>query len=132
MSNELDLANIQGFVVRGYRLPFAGYLLAHVRDAELARRWVGDLLDEVLTAAPWSAKPDAGVNVAFSYAGLQALGLPVASLSGFAQDFREGMAARAGGLGDSGDSAPEHWEPGWLDPGVHALVMISANSQDAL
>jgi Dyp-type peroxidase family len=132
MSTELDLANIQGFVVRGYRLPFASYLLAHVRDAALARRWVGDLLDDVLTAAPWSVKPEAGVNVAFSYAGLQALGLPGASLSGFPQEFREGMAALAAGLGDSGDSAPEHWEPGWLDPGVHAVVMISAYSQDAL
>jgi Dyp-type peroxidase family len=132
MSTELDLANIQGFVVRGYRLPFARYLLAHVQDAALARRWVGDVLDEVLTAAPWSAKPEAGVNVAFSYAGLQALGLPDTSLSGFAQEFREGMAARAGGLGDSGDSAPAHWEPGWFDPGVHVLVMISAASQDAL
>src|SRR4051794_17407410 len=132
MSNELDLANIQGFVVRGYRLPFAGYLLAHVRDAALARRWVGDLLDEVLTAAPWSVKPEAGVNVAFSYAGLQALGLSGASLSGFSQEFRAGMAARADSLGDSGDSAPDRWEPGWLDPGVHVLVMISAYSQAAL
>ena len=132
MSNGLDLANIQGFVVRGYRLAFAGYVFAHVRDAALARRWVRGLLDEVLTAAPWSVKPEAGVNVAFSFAGLQALGLPGTSLSGFSQEFREGMAARAGVLGDSGDSAPDRWEPGWLDPGVHALVMISANSQEVL
>jgi Dyp-type peroxidase family len=132
MNTELDLANIQGFVVRGYRLPFARYLLAHVDDASLARTWIGDLLDQVLTAAPWSVKPEAGVNVAFSYAGLEALGLPGTSLGGFAQEFREGMAARADGLGDSGESAPEGWEHGWLDPGVHVLLMISAGSQDAL
>jgi Dyp-type peroxidase family len=130
--SELDLANIQGFVVRGYRLPFASYLLAHVQDAVKARRWAGEVLDDVLTAAPWSVKPEAGVNVAFSHAGLRALGLGDASLGGFPEEFRTGMAARAGVLGDTGASAPENWEPGFLDPGVHVLVMISANSEDAL
>jgi Dyp-type peroxidase family len=130
--SELDLANIQGFVVRGYRLPFASYLLAHVRDATKARRWIGELLGDVLTATPWSVKPDAGVNVAFSYAGLRTLGLPGATLAGFPQEFRDGMAARAPLLGDTGDSAPERWEPGFLDPGIHVLVIISANSEPAL
>jgi Dyp-type peroxidase family len=130
--SELDVANVQGFVVRGYRLPFASYLLAHVRDATKARRWIGALLDDVLTATPWSAKPDAGVNVAFSYAGLRALGVPGATLAGFPQEFRDGMAARAGLLGDTGESAPERWDPGFLDPGIHVLVMISANSDEVL
>jgi Dyp-type peroxidase family len=42
------------------------------------------------------------------------------------------MAARAAGLGDTGESAPERWEPGWLDPGVHVLVMLSAKTAAAL
>jgi Dyp-type peroxidase family len=132
VSAELDLAGIQGFVVRGYRLPFAGYLLGHVQDAGRARRWLADTLDDVLTATPWSQKPQSGINLAFSYAGLRALGVPDASLGGFPEDFREGMAARAGLLGDAGESAPERWEAAFLDPGVHVLVMISADSQEAL
>jgi Dyp-type peroxidase family len=128
----LDLANIQGFVVRGYRLPFALYLLLHVDDASRARRWLSGLIAEVLTATPWSKKPESGANVAFSYAGLQALGLADASLAGFPEEFRQGMAARARLLGDTGESAPEHWEAGFVDPGVHVLVMISARSQAAL
>jgi Dyp-type peroxidase family len=130
--SDLDLANIQGFVVRGYRLPFASYLLLHIDDPSRARRWLGELIDDVLTAAPWSVKPEAGANVALSYAGLAALGLPDATLGGFPEEFRAGMAARAGVLGDTGESAPEQWEPGFLDPGVHVLVMISADSADAL
>jgi Dyp-type peroxidase family len=130
--SELDLPNIQGFVVRGYRLPFASYLLLHVDDASAARRWLAELLDEVLTAAPWSVKPEAGVNVAFSYAGLQALGLPDTTLASFPPEFRAGMAGRAELLGDTGDSAPANWEAGFVDPGVHALVMISAASDAAL
>jgi Dyp-type peroxidase family len=130
--SELDLPNIQGFVVRGYRLPFAAYLLLHVDDAGAARRWLAALIDEVLTAAPWSVKPEAGVNVAFSYAGLQALGVPDTTLGSFPQEFRAGMASRAELLGDTGDSAPAEWEAGFVDPGVHALVMISADSEAAL
>ena len=55
-----------------------------------------------------------------------------ATLGSFPQDFREGMAARAQLLGDTGDSAPERWEPGFLHPGVHVLVMISAQTEPAL
>jgi Dyp-type peroxidase family len=132
MSDRLDLANLQGLVVRGYRLPFAGYLGLHVDDPGRARAWLAELLAEVLTAAPWPAKPEAGVNVAFSYAGLRALGVGDASLGGFPEDFREGMAARAAALGDTGDSAPAAWEPGWVEPGVHVLLMISAQTGAAL
>ena len=128
----LDLPNIQGFVVRGYRLPFAGYLLLHIVDGPGARALLADVLDDVLVAAAWSQKPESGLNLAVSYQGLRALGLPDTSLAGFPEDFREGMAARAGLLGDTGASTPERWEPGFLDPGVHVLAMISAQTEDAL
>ena len=66
----LDLARIQGFVVRGYRLPFSRYLFLRVDDAARTAAWVADTTAEVLSAAPWDDKPDSGVNVAFSYSGL--------------------------------------------------------------
>ncbi len=128
----LDLARIQGFVVRGYRLPFARYLFLRVDDVARAAAWVADATAEVLTAAPWDNKPDSGVNVAFSYLGLRALQLPDASLAGFPEEFRQGMAARANLLGDYGDSDPSTWEGGLGGPDIHALVMISAKHQEAM
>jgi Dyp-type peroxidase family len=129
---ELDLARIQGFVVRGYRLPFAGYLFLRIDDAVRAASWIAEITEDVLTAAPWSQKPDAGINVAFSFSGLRALAMPDASLAAFPEEFRQGMAARAGLLGDDGDSAPERWSPPLGTPAVHVLVMISAMGRDAL
>jgi len=129
---RLDLPRIQGFVVRGYRLPFAGYLFLNIEDAAAAAAWIAEITEDVLTAAPWSRKPDSGVNIAFSYAGLCALELPDAGLAGFPEEFRQGMAARAKLLGDDGDSAPEHWEAPFGTPVVHVLVMISAMSPEAL
>jgi Dyp-type peroxidase family len=129
---DLDLNRIQGFVVRGYALPVAGYLFLRIDDVTRAAAWISELAEEVVTAAPWSEKPTSGVNVAFSYAGLRALGLPDACLAGFPEEFRQGMAARADLLGDTGGSAPVSWEGVLGSPDVHVLVMISAMTRDAL
>ena len=126
---QLDLANIQGFVVRGYRLPAASYLFLRVEDRVKASRWVSYAADEVINAAPWSKKPEAGINVAFTYAGLEALGVPPYSLAGFPLEFREGMAARADVLGDREDSDPAPFGP---DNEIHVMVMISAADDAAL
>ena len=91
---ELDFPNIQGFVVRGYRLPAAGYIFLRVEEADRARALLADVIDQVITAERWDVKPDSGINLALSYQGLRALGLPEASLAGFPAEFREGMASR--------------------------------------
>jgi Dyp-type peroxidase family len=128
----LDLPRIQGFVVRGYRLPYAGYLFLEIQNVARAAAWIAEITEQVLTAATWEGKPDSGVNVAFSFAGLRALGLPDAGLAGFPEEFRQGMAARAKLLGDEGDSAPEHWESDFGTDAIHVLVMISAMTLEAL
>ena len=129
---DLDLTNIQGFVVRGYRLPFAGYIFLRVDDPARARAWLDRIRPHVLTATPWSEKPESGVNLAFSHAGLRALGVPELSLAAFPEDFRQGMAARADFLGDTGESAPDRWEAPFGSGELHALVMISAQDRAAL
>jgi deferrochelatase/peroxidase EfeB len=129
---ELDFPNIQGFVVRGYRLPAAGYLFLRIDSAARAREFLGDFIPQVITAERWDVKPESGINIAFSYAGLRALGVPDASLDGFPAEFRDGMASRAGLLGDVDESAPEHWEDCFRSGDAHVLVMISAKDPAAL
>jgi Dyp-type peroxidase family len=128
----LDLDRIQGFVVRGYRLPLARYIFLRIDDAAAAGRWLAEITAEVLTAAPWTEKPASGLNLAISYAGLVALGLPSQTLASFPEEFREGMAARAGLLGDEHLSAPAHWEGSLGTPDIHVLVMIAAAHDAAL
>jgi Dyp-type peroxidase family len=86
----------------------------------------------VITAERWNVKPESGINLAFTFDGLRALGVGDASLAGFPAEFREGMASRAELLGDVGDSAPEHWEDCFRSGDAHALVMISAKDPEAL
>lgn len=55
----------------------------------------------------WDPVP---INFAFTYSGLKALKLDETTLASFPDAFKEGMAARAERLGDTGPCAPEHWE----------------------
>lgn len=89
------------------------------------------LRDQVTTAAPWrNGKPDSIINVALTYAGLEACGVPVLTLSGLPSEFREGMRERRQLLGDDADY--ETWDPAWKpgDEGgtVHLLVMHMLNT----
>jgi Dyp-type peroxidase family len=129
---ELDFPNIQGFLVRGYRLPAAGYLFLRVEDAAKARAFLGDFIPQVITAERWDVKPESGINLAFSFEGLRALGVGDASLAAFPAEFREGMASRADLLGYVGEIAPQHWEECFRSGDAHVLVMISAKDPAAL
>jgi hypothetical protein len=126
----LELADIQGNVLRPYGFQQAQFLFARVDDAEAARPWLRRLADRVTSAAPWTdGKPDTTLNVRFTYAGLQAIGLPNEALASFPDAFREGMAARASLLGDVGANSPSGWEPGLGTGEAHMLVRVDA--QDA-
>jgi Dyp-type peroxidase family len=59
------------------------------------------------------------VNYAFTFSGLKALNICRNTLKSFPEPFKEGMAARATRLGDSGPSAPEHWDNVLGLPNVH-------------
>ena len=133
-------ADIQGFVTSGFgHLPFAAYLFVEVRDRTQAQLWLQQLHAQVTTAASWrphageaKARPPRTLNVAFTYAGLSALGLAEAALRTFPDEFRMGMAAetRSRILGDTGDSAPAQWELGGPhNEPIHAMLILHAQTR---
>jgi Dyp-type peroxidase family len=131
--SKLNETDIQGFVLRGYNMPFARYLFLHFANAEKARVLIGRLIDHVTTGQKWdNGKPQTTVNVAFTYNGLVALDLPTATLISFPVEFQEGMKKRAAILGDDGLNAPEHWDSLWRDDEVHAWLGVNALSPEAL
>jgi hypothetical protein len=69
------------------------------------------------------------VTAAFTWNGLRALGLDEASLASFPEEFKQGMAARAAMLGDTGMHAPEHWVGGLASPDLHAIVILFAKDK---
>lgn len=110
---KLDLADVQGNILKGYNFPFVAYVWVRVGDARAGRVLLGRLLPRVTTATPWNGgKPRSTLNVGITFAGLQALDVPSWQLEAFPPDFREGMAARAATLGDTGEDDPSHWDAG--------------------
>lgn len=132
---SLEREDIQGLVIKGYRMPHAAYLFYRFTDRDRARSWVQHMVDPVTTAVEWDDKPAWCTNIGLTYGGLEALGLPAHLLATFPDDFRQGMAARAAShLGDVGPDLPEHWEasPPFATKGVHAMVLVSAQSKGQL
>jgi Dyp-type peroxidase family len=131
---ELALNDIQGDILRAYGNSYdcTTYVLVAVgQRVEPARAWFGGLVEHVTTAEPWSAgKPDTTLNVALTAAGLAALGVGPAALGSFSFEFRQGMAARAGVLGDAGPSAPSEWERGLGDGAAHVLLVVNAQTSE--
>ncbi len=147
MTSKLELADIQGNILTAYgRLGFpkARYLLFHVGDAQAGRSFVGALHRSVTTALRWPSsrpgalggknlltRPAVTINLAFTFRGLLALGLPIRTLRGTPDDFIDGMLARASILGDDVlDNTPEYWDPVWQPdkPSVHVLVTLNAQA----
>ena len=97
MQSLLELADIQGNILSAYgRLGFpkARYLLVNVADAPSGRALVEALRLRVTTALRWASKrsgkaaganpvtrPAVALNLAFTYRGLVAMGLPTRTLA---------------------------------------------------
>jgi Dyp-type peroxidase family len=130
----LELADIQGLVVRGYgKLHAAAYLVMEISDAALARSWLAAVAGAVTTAA---RRPGgSALNVALTARGLSRLGVDDELLAGFSVELRQGMTepSRARALGDVGDSEPSRWV--WGAPGgrsVDVLLLLYAADEAAL
>ena len=130
----LDLSNIQGNILRGYAsFPHAQFLYLSIHSADDARTLLRQLLNtDSVTPAQWRVKPDATLNVALTFEGLRALGLPEESLSSFPAEFQQGMRRRAKELGDVCDSSPDKWDEPWKTHRVHILVMMYGKTSTAL
>ncbi|HLM50795.1 MAG TPA: Dyp-type peroxidase [Solirubrobacteraceae bacterium] len=133
---RVRLGDLQGNVLCGYGHGRARYVFLRFGGTDGgagARRVVARLAPRVQTAKPWAGdRPDRILNAAFTWAGLRALGVPPVTLASFPQEFREGMAPRAAGLGDVGESDREHWRVGREAGALHAVVTLYGADDDAL
>jgi Dyp-type peroxidase family len=130
----LELDDIQSGVLRPRPAPYAAtYVLFRIDDCKEGRELMRRIRPVVASAAhPVSPAADTWVSVALSFHGLRALGVPQASLDSFSKEFQQGMAARAGILGDTGESSPEHWEKPLGSADVHVVLTALAPDTERL
>ena len=139
--STLNLADIQGNILRGYRAANARHLAVNVPPGAAGRALLRDLLSSeppcLSTAEDWESRrrPDHLLNLGVTWPGLRALGVPDQALGAFPDAFKQGAATRATapdsdgirgvGLGDVGESAPGTWVVGGPStPEVHLVLSL--------
>ena len=133
-----QLADIQGLILRSYRMPRIRGFVLRIDDPQAARNLLGRLADgdahvpAVRAAMPWQTKPDFCLNVGMTFDGMKALGLPAASLASFPEEFAAGAIGRAAEVGDTGVNAPEHWIGGLNTGHAHVFLSLSAQSEEVV
>ncbi|HRO59501.1 MAG TPA: cytochrome P450 [Burkholderiaceae bacterium] len=143
---SVDERDVQANVLRGYRARRALHLgfefptgfgaggrhgAAGDRRVRSARALLAELIALVTPHSAGGEVP-ACMTLGLTHAGLQALGLPQATLDDFPVAFREGPRVRAERLGDTGRNSPDHWNLGSLGKSatvVHGIVSILARSE---
>lgn len=97
------------------------------------RAWLSELIDRVDSATEAIAGMDGTqrwITLAFTFNGLRALGVPEQSLASFPDAFREGMAARAAILGDTGANHPHNWVGDLASEDLHAIAILFARTEE--
>jgi deferrochelatase/peroxidase EfeB len=132
--SALDLADIQGNILRGYRMPNARHFALAIGPPAGAAAFIGKLISgdkqqspQVTTAVEWQEKPkpEYCLNLGVTAAGLATLGLPPSIVGNFPSAFRAGPAAAAHRLGDVGEADPANWVLGGpKNPAVHLVLSL--------
>lgn len=139
----LPLDQVQGNIA-GFNKPLQSFVALRFEPGEKAREFVHDVLREIDTAAAvlafnrrykWHRKRGDALptsewfNLLLSAKGLEALEAP--EIDQFPAEFREGMRARAGTIGDVDRSAPDHWDPLFSEE-IHAFAVLAADTEERL
>lgn len=123
-----EFSDIQGLARFAHaRLTDASFLLLRIVDRAAAGAWLAAA--PVTTAEKQDPLPETALQIAFTSAGLRALGLHEAVMAGFSAEFLSGIAGdddRSRRLGDVGANAPARWA--WGGPGrePHLLLLLYA------
>ena len=131
---EVNPADVQGNILRGYRARHGRYLLYCVKDPDLARDWLAKVLPDasrpwrgVADSTPWPLpRPETFTQVAFTYEGMELLLPPdrQPGLALFPKAFQEGPAKRAFCNFDRDSSAPTEWIFGGESDHVHVVIFV--------
>jgi deferrochelatase/peroxidase EfeB len=125
----LELDDIQHILLTRSPALTGRYEFLSFRQPGGGRAWLAEIIENVHSVKTMreSLEEDRRwITVAFTCNGLRALGVEEHALATFPREFREGMAARAAVLGDTGASDPAHWVDRTSAPDLHAIAILFA------
>src|SRR3954454_6786882 len=129
---QLETDDIQSLILMRVPALSGQYQFLSFRDPLAGGAWLAGIRSKIGSAKSAAASMDrerVWIYVAFTWPGLRALGVDEASLASFPEEFRQGMAARAQVLGDTGPNHPDHWGGDLASPDLHAIVITFARDR---
>ena len=128
-SNDFKFDDLQALLRYSHgKLTDTCFLLLDITDANAAQQWLNTA--PVSSAAETETPPETALQIAFSVAGLRALGVKKPVIDGFSDEFITGMSgeeSRSRRLGDIRTNAPEKWAWGGKHKQVsHILLLLYA------
>jgi len=140
--SRLNLADIQGMVLRRYLMPVQRHFLLKVANPAAARSVLGRMVSrneadalQVTTAEEPAFGAQYYLHVGITWPGLIALEVkdrvPALSFKSF-RAFTEGAAARAEAIGEVNKSAPENWIPAFGKGDDHVILTLYARDPTLL
>ncbi len=126
----LEESEIQRLLLSGYAsLPYGQIFLFTIHDSARFSDWLEQHSLDLSYGGPTAAHEHSRLNLAFTYAALELLGLPSTTLEQFPLEFQQGPLSprRLRILGDTGSSSPSEWHWGGPDdPEVHLTLLLYA------
>jgi Dyp-type peroxidase family len=137
--DQIDFAQLQGFVPKPYRYPLSRYHLFKFSDDVLDRspnRFLSKVAPQIVTAqVDLSEKPEPLFNIMFTANGLKRLAVTETILNQFESAFLrgpEGIDDKIA-LGDFGSSSSENW---WgrkfSTSSIHGIIQVTAKTDQGL
>ncbi|HEU5297395.1 MAG TPA: hypothetical protein VFU71_21635 [Burkholderiaceae bacterium] len=132
----VDLSDVQAHTMRPYKATLAWHFGFQFNSTADGQKVLSGLRQCLSHAALAPREQKLCITLGLTHAGLQALGLPQATLDAFPTAFREGPQLRSERLGDIGRSAPSQWKvpakdtQGQRRP-VHGMVSVYTNADKA-
>jgi deferrochelatase/peroxidase EfeB len=124
---DIDTGDIQAIARSAFAtLKAARYMLLRVTEADTARQWLRSLAPASVADLSMG-RAEKICQIAFTAAGLRALGVSCDVVNRFSPEFVEGMAGndnRSLRLGDIEANEPEKWNWGLRDREPHVLLML--------
>jgi len=150
MAIPINLHSIQGNSLGGFSKDFQSNLFLKFTGDKTGRAWLKEIIEQISSSAdviqfnnefralkkqgvkkPESIISAVWVNVAISFAGLQALKVNAPDLAKFPGAYQNGMAKAT--TGDTGASDPSQWIPPFKQPAdVHAVLIVAADQPSEL
>src|SRR5438132_676756 len=109
------------------------YEFLSFRSSAAGQTWLSTIMEKVHSARAMRDSVDEEkrwVTVAFTWNGLRALGVDEGSLATFSAEFKQGMAARAETLGDTGANHPDNVTDKTASSDLHAIVVLFARDEE--